>query len=69
MKIEITQIQRWSRLRSQGDIQRLAEMSGFHYNTVANAFRHRRASPLLISFMERYYAARERELAGEPATA
>ena len=66
MKIKIAQIQRWSRLRSQGDITRIAEASGFHFNTVANAFRDRRASPLLISFMERYFAARERELAGEP---
>jgi hypothetical protein len=65
MKIDITQLQRWNRLRSQGDIARLAELSGFHYNTVANAFRDRKASPLLISFMERYFAARERELAGE----
>lgn len=66
MKIEIAQLQRWNRLRSQGDIVKLAEISGFHYNTVANAFRDRRASPLLISFMERYFAARERELSGEP---
>ena len=65
MKIDITQIQRWNRLRSQGDIMQLAKLSGFHYNTVANAFRTRRASPLLISFMERYFAARERELTGE----
>ena len=66
MKIEIAQLQRWNRLRSQGDIVKLAELSGFHYNSVANAFRDRRASPLLISFMERYFAARERELSGEP---
>lgn len=67
MKIDIRpQLTRWNKMRTQGDIAAIAELSGYHYNTVRSAFREFRASPLLISFMEKYYAKRERELAGEP---
>jgi hypothetical protein len=67
MKIDIKpQLHRWNKLRTQGDIASIAELSGYHYNTVRNAFREYRAAPLLISFMEKFYAQRERELAGEP---
>ena len=59
MKIDIKpQLLRWNRLRTQGDIAAIADLSGYHYNTVRNAFREYRAAPLIISFMARFYAAR-----------
>jgi hypothetical protein len=46
-------------LKTHGDIQRIADESGYHYNTVYKAFTSGIASPELVEVIAAFYAERE----------
>lgn len=63
MKIKTDQFLKFYRLRAHGDTRKIAKLANVHYNTVANAWRDKAASPHIISVMEQYYTERENEIA------
>lgn len=62
MKIKTDQFLRYYRLRAHGDSQKIARIANVHYNTIANAWKDKSASPHIISVMEAFYDEREREI-------